>query len=362
MGHYLVYFAVAVLFTWMLLMPCRTMALRYQLVWHDAKGQTSRRKNLPLLGGLALYFGFMFALLVAFFWQIPDQELSIAIPHHQLLAILIGSVLVCLIGLIGDVYRVPGSLRVVIYLLAGMLLVFAGVSCRFSFFDIGSFNLRGVTLSLGNSLATLLWVGILIGAVNLLERVDGMLVGLATIIAIFLFVLAIVAHDYTSSLFCLLFVGSLLGILWELMPPATLLLGKMGSGFIGFMLAVLSLQTMASLSNFLLNQYTNNLAYVLPLVVPLLLIAIPILVAVALAIRKIAGKPASLEMLLADCRQYGASESYLLTVAYAVTAGMGLSALVMCWVTSAMLTFALLGLAALTMILLLAQLLVVVKK
>lgn len=357
MGYYLMYFAVSFLITWILVAPCRAAALRYEITRQETARPRSANENRPLLGGAAVYFGFLFTLLAFFFWQMADAEIGIVIAQHKLLAILLGTLIVSLSGLLHDVYSLPAMVRASIYLLAAMLLVAGDMRCYFPFFDVGAFIWRDTAFSIGNTIVAVAWVVLLTASCNLLERLDGMVTGIVTIAGIFFFIVALLVRDYTNALFCILMVGTALGILWQQMPPASLLLGSMGSGFFGFMLAVIGLQTMSSLPPFLSSHYGKSLSYALALVVPLSLVVVPVIMSIAMAIRRMAGKPHTLQALIDHARSHTTNMSYLLTMAFAVTAGMGLLSLVVCVVASTTLTLVLLALAGLMVFVLTIQLL-----
>src|SRR6202167_5475937 len=84
-------FAVALLSSLILTVPIRRLALRYGMV--DQPGPRKVHvKPMPLLGGIAIYLGFVLAILFSL-RQIPLQQVS---------GILAGATLLAAVGLLDD--------------------------------------------------------------------------------------------------------------------------------------------------------------------------------------------------------------------------------------------------------------------
>jgi UDP-GlcNAc:undecaprenyl-phosphate GlcNAc-1-phosphate transferase len=95
------------------------------------------------------------------------------------------------------------------------------------------------------NLLSVIWIVGLINSFNMLDNMDGLSAGVATIAAAMLAAVLLVAPDPENhgpqlfvAGFLLVLVGSLVGFLWHNRPPARLFMGDAGSYLIGFLIAV----------------------------------------------------------------------------------------------------------------------------
>jgi Fuc2NAc and GlcNAc transferase len=159
------------------------------------------------------------------------------LPSSLLLALIGGGVVIVVIGLADDHRHVPVSWRLLAHFAAaGWLLAWLGGwpgSISESAFDIG-------WLGYGAAALYVVWV------VNLTNFMDGIdaLAGVETIsvcvAGAFLFHVA--APGEPHWIVPLILAGATLGFLVWNLPPAKIFMGDAGSGFLGMMLAALSLQ------------------------------------------------------------------------------------------------------------------------
>ena len=272
--HYILYTVVAFFLSWLSIPLCRYIGKRYHFVTEPDKNLPAYRKNRSYLGGGAIYLAFIITLLIFFVFRPPKLYLH----GQKLVAILIGAALITIIHWIGDVYRLSAWIKWLAQLIAAILLVLSGIRTGIYFLEIFPIIVGGNIFYLGNVVLSLLWILAVINLINVLETLDGILVAYTLLASFFLFIIAILAKDQQSAFLIIVFAGPLLGLLWELLPPPGILLGQMGSSFIGFMLAALTLD---------LGYSQNN---PLALLVPLLLFSIPASVVLASLWRKVTGK------------------------------------------------------------------------
>src|SRR3954453_1018522 len=118
---------------------------------------------VPLLGGAAIYAGFMLALLF-----LGDRSYV-----RELVGILLGATLVSLFGLADDHWGLHAYLKLSGQLLAGVILLLGGT--QVSLFANPWLNWA----------ITLLWVVGITNALNLLDNMDGLSGGVTTVGATF---------------------------------------------------------------------------------------------------------------------------------------------------------------------------------
>lgn len=322
MGNYLIFFGIAYLFSWMLISLFRILGNRLHIVALSCKEDPYRQKNVPLLGGASLYFGFILTLILFLAWKPEDPEITIAIERNQILAIFSGASFVALAGLISDVYPLAWIIRVSFQILAAVLLVMAKVCTDLGFLQIGNLPLGQFSFDIGNTILTILWVLAVVNFMDLLERFAGLVVGLGIIAAMFLFAMGIWGQDYGTAFLCLVFAGNLISILWDELPPATIKSGKMGSGFTGFMLAALTLNL----------EYSHN--HYLGACIPAILLLVPLVLGTAFLIRRLSGKSLSEAQLWSALQKKNIQFNNVLAGLFLATTVLGVIALIVFAVAS----------------------------
>ena len=91
------------------------------------------------------------------------------------------------------------------------------------------------------AVATVCWVVIVTNSFNLLDNMDGLAAGMAAVSSIFLFAVALENGQFVLGTFALGLAGCAVGFLRYNFHPARIYMGDSGSLFLGFVLAVLSL-------------------------------------------------------------------------------------------------------------------------
>jgi UDP-GlcNAc:undecaprenyl-phosphate GlcNAc-1-phosphate transferase len=180
------------------------------------------RQATPLLGGAAVFTGFLAALLINGIFSV---ELS---------AILIASFVLFAVGVMDDYREISAGLKLVTQILATVLVISCGVVLRViptSF---------GILAPMGNALLTVFWIIGITNAMNFFDGMDGLAAGLGAMIAFFLGVVAFQTYQPFIGWIAVAMMGSCLGFLpfnFKLKGNASIFLGDAGSTVIGFVLA-----------------------------------------------------------------------------------------------------------------------------
>jgi len=121
-----------------------------------------------------------------------------------------------------------------------------------------------------------LFIVAIINCINLIDGLDGLAAGISSIYFITIGIIAILLHNSTGLDVILTFImlGSTLGYLWHNFYPAKIFMGDSGSMFLGYIIAVIAL---LGFKNITLTSF----------VVPILLLAIPILDTLFAILRRI---------------------------------------------------------------------------
>jgi UDP-GlcNAc:undecaprenyl-phosphate GlcNAc-1-phosphate transferase len=89
---------------------------------------------------------------------------------------------------------------------------------------------------------TVFWIVLITNAVNLIDGLDGLAAGVSVISSICLVVVALVYSDMTVAVLCGALAGGCVGFLPYNISPARIFMGDTGSTFIGYVLALASVQ------------------------------------------------------------------------------------------------------------------------
>lgn len=178
------------------------------------------RSPVPLLGGIALYFGVTLAFVL--FGQRDWLTEGIGI--------LGGATLMFLTGLWDDRFGLRPRVKLAANVVAGLFLIAFGVQVQlFDFWPV-------------DWAITLLWVVGITNAVNLMDNMDGLAAGVtATGAAVFFGLAAAQGQGLVASLAAALF-GSAVGFLFYNFAPAVSFMGDAGAYPLGFLLAALAIK------------------------------------------------------------------------------------------------------------------------
>lgn len=244
-------FLIALVASAGLTVPVRAFALHIGMVDHpDAR--KIHAKPMPLLGGLAIYLAFVLAVLYA----------ARGTTDAQILSILAGATLMVLVGFLDD----GGVLHHQVKLFLGMpcaaaILWFAGI--RANFFSLLLPGTLGVAL---DAMLTIVWVTGTIAAFSILDHMDGLCAGIATVAAAFFAICSAITGQFLVCSLSAAALGAALGFLLWNFNPAKIFMGDGGAMLLGFLMAALSLKVRAPAS--------LGLSAVF---VPILILAVPVL-------------------------------------------------------------------------------------
>lgn len=247
----------------------------------------------PTLGGIALLCGVMGAGLIA--TQLPVFD-GVFTRTSQMAGILAGGVVIFALGAVDDLKDLPAPVKLAGQVLAAGILFLAGVKMQFVLLPNGQFQSVSDDVSV---LITVAWMVAMINAVNLIDGLDGLAAGLVAIAASAFFVYtyqqtvtlgeSLRLFAAPPALLAIALVGATLGFLRYNFHPAKIFMGDSGSMLLGLVLggATVSGITNTSVISTSFNASTSQvfLAYS-PLVIPLLVIAIPLVDAMLAIVRR----------------------------------------------------------------------------
>ena len=218
---------------------------------------------MPLLGGLMMFLGFIFGYM--FF----------APQNTQMLSVLMAGFIVILTGMIDDIKPLKAREKLIGQVIAAVIVTFYG---NILLNDITFFGLY-IDFGVFSYPLTIIFIIALMNCINLIDGLDGLACGISTIFFATIGIIAFIMHNIGSLEITITFImlGACLGFLIFNFNPAKIFMGETGSMFLGFMISVVCLLGFKAVT-------------LTSLVVPLLILAIPILDTLFAIIRRIVNK------------------------------------------------------------------------
>ena len=213
------------------------------------RGRHIHKKPTPKLGGIAIFLGFLLGYML------------FGIHSDSMNAILIGSFILVLVGVIDDITELSAKTQFIGQLAAACVVVFYG---DLLISDISAFGFY-IEFSWISYPLTIFFILGCINCINLIDGLDGLSGGISSIYFLTIGIIATIQGKFGLD-FILSFVmlGSILGFLIYNFSPATIFAGDAGSNLMGFMISVVALFGFKNVT-------------MTSLIIPLLVIAIPIL-------------------------------------------------------------------------------------
>lgn len=206
----------------------------------------------PLLGGLAIFFGYSVCFAVVLVYFIPPDD-----PLHRIFqGLYVTSTFLLFVGLVDDIRGLSATTKLICQIAAAAVLIYLGVRIRLW---LETDWLQG--------LVTLAWFVIITNAFNLLDNMDGLAGGVASLTAFLYFLLSVFMHEKYMAYLLLALAFSVLGFLKYNFYPSRIFMGDTGSLFIGFNLAAFSAMT---------TYLGHGPAHHLPTVTPLIIFSVPL--------------------------------------------------------------------------------------
>ena len=184
-------------------------------------------KPMPRLGGLGIYMGFLLGYILF-------GTMSI-----RMNAILIGSIIIIITGIIDDINPIPAKVKFLFQLIAASVVAFYGdILLR----NLSAFGFH-IEFGIFSYFITIIFIVSIINCINLIDGLDGLAAGLSSIYFITIGIV-IVGFTHTFDLdatITFIMLGATLGFLCHNFNPAKIFMGDSGSMFLGYIIAVIAL-------------------------------------------------------------------------------------------------------------------------
>ena len=267
------------------------------------------KEPIPRMGGLAIFLGFFFSVII--FGDITPQVRSM----------LLGAVIIVILGILDDIYTLKAWPKFLVQIVAAVIAVLGGnqililsnpnIFSANPYWDLGALSIP----------VSVLWIVAITNAVNLIDGLDGLAVGVSIISSMTLLVISLAVSDGEMALMMAALVGACIGFFPYNMNPAKIFMGDTGSTFLGFVLATMSIQG-------LFKFYT-----IVSFAVPFLMLGLPIFDTTFAFIRRIAHGQSPMKADRSHVHHrlidMGLSQKQAVAVLYVISAILGVSAVVL---------------------------------
>ena len=268
------------------------------------------KKPIPLIGGLAIFYGFVISVL------------CFAVIDRQVMGLLIGSVIIVTVGVIDDMRDLNAKVKLVFQLIAAGIAIYFGVEIEYVANPLSTLvGPQYINLGLWSIPITMVWIIGVTNAVNLIDGLDGLACGVSTIASVALLSLTLISQNLNAAIVAAALAGAGFGFLPYNFNPAKIFIGDTGSTFLGFVLACISIQG-------IMKMYA-----LISIAVPVLILGLPIFDTLFAIMRRIAKKKpimspdrGHLHHRLLDM---GFSQKQTVTILYTLTSILCLTAVVM---------------------------------
>ncbi len=188
---------------------------------------------IPRLGGLAIFLGFTFSVLIM-------VALGVIEMSTQFRGMLIGAVIIVVLGAVDDVVALPALPKFIVQIAAAVVVVLHGVTIQ-SIANPFSATRPYISFGIFSAPITVFWIVAITNAVNLIDGLDGLAVGVSSIAAFSMLVVGLIVSDPAMVLLLGALAGACIGFLPYNFNPAKIFMGDTGALFLGFMLSTVSI-------------------------------------------------------------------------------------------------------------------------
>ena len=240
-------------------------------------------KPTPTLGGLALFLGIAGGGVAAL--SLPEVKSTLTESSAPIGVIAAGIVIFAL-GVVDDVRDLPAPVKLAGQVFASGILFLSGVRLPFVLLPNGEIYALGADVSV---LVTVMWLVLMINAVNLTDGLDGLAAGIVAIAGSAFFVysfelIQIGAQPHSAPMLTIATVGACIGFLRFNFHPARIFMGDSGSMLLGLVLGAATVVGIANAPTGV-NESSVFLAYA-PLLIPLSVLALPLVDALLAIVRR----------------------------------------------------------------------------
>ena len=245
-------FAVSLLVAYVMTPPVKRFAEKVGAIDVPRDNRRVHDHPIPRMGGLAIFIGFVLSLI--FF--VPMST--------KVLGLLVGSVIIAVMGGVDDIVSLNPWVKLAGQIVAALVvircgLVFDVISNPNIFAEETYIEIGWLSVPL-----TMLWIVGCTNAVNLIDGLDGLAVGVSAISSMTMLIVSLFVSEPVVSIILAALTGACLGFMPYNLNPAKIFMGDVGSQLLGFVLSTASIMGLFKL-HAIITFFVPLLALALPL-------------------------------------------------------------------------------------------------
>ena len=245
-------FAVSLLVAYVMTPPVKRFAEKVGAMDVPKDARRVHNHPIPRMGGLAIFIGFVLSLI--FF--VPMST--------KVLGLLVGSVIIAVMGGVDDIVSLNPWVKLAGQIVAALVaircgLVFDVISNPNIFAEETYIEIGWLSIPL-----TMLWIVGCTNAVNLIDGLDGLAVGVSAISSLTMLIVSLFVSEPVVSIILAALTGACLGFMPYNLNPAKIFMGDVGSQLLGFVLSTASIMGLFKL-HAIITFFVPLLALALPL-------------------------------------------------------------------------------------------------
>jgi len=215
----------AFLFAYTLTPPVRVLAFKVGAIDVPMDDRRMHTKPIPRIGGLAIFLSF--TLTTMLFCEYSDT----------LVTIWIGGAVIVMLGVLDDIFRLQAWIKLIVQVLVAAFAVWNGSVIEHISLGGEYIMLGGLSIPL-----SLFWIVGLTNAINFIDGLDGLSCGISAISSISLVLVLLLTGEVVSASITAILAAACLGFLPFNANPARIFMGDTGALFLGYAMAVMSVQ------------------------------------------------------------------------------------------------------------------------
>lgn len=226
-------FAVSLIIAYLMTPPVKSFAEHIGAMDVPKDDRRVHDHPIPRMGGLAIVIGFVLASL---FCLQPDERIY---------GILIGALIIAFMGGLDDIISLDAWVKLGGQILAAIVVVRSGL--HINAVSMPTEETYVVLSPAMSYFLTVLWIVLCTNAVNLIDGLDGLAVGVSAISSFTMLIVSLLVSEPAVSILLAALLGGCLGFMPYNLNPAKIFMGDVGSQFLGFVLSTVSILGMFKL-------------------------------------------------------------------------------------------------------------------
>ena len=245
-------FALSLVIAFLMTPPVKRFAEKVGAIDVPKDDRRVHNHPIPRMGGLAIFMGFVLSLIVF----VPMST--------KVLGLLVGALIIAVMGGVDDIV----CLNPWIKLLGQVIAALVAIRCGLVFDVISNPNIFAeetyIEIGYLSIPLTMLWIVACTNAVNLIDGLDGLAVGVSAISSLTMLIVSLFVSEPVVSLILAALTGACLGFMPYNLNPAKIFMGDVGSQLLGFVLSTVSIMGLFKL-HAIITFFVPLLALALPL-------------------------------------------------------------------------------------------------